>query len=282
MFCDLHIHTQCSDGTLTPAAAAVRCREKGVALAAVADHNTWMGCAAFSSACQAMGISAVRACEFSCNRGPLHLHLLGYGFRPTPELEALAARSRALMLQMSVDLIAKLSKTDPRVSPEDYARYVYDRSRGGWAGLRYLIDRGVSGSPAEVFPLYAACGCDYADYPFPTLAETCAAVTRAGGAPVLAHPGNWFSALGEPALRATLSALAREGVRGVECYYPVNGSRMTEICRDFCQKRGLLITAGGDCHGDFAKTDRFGSEYDIGVTKTPVSDVFLSGWMPKM
>ena len=39
MFVDLHIHSYFSDGAQTPEQAALACRDSGVGLAALCDHN---------------------------------------------------------------------------------------------------------------------------------------------------------------------------------------------------------------------------------------------------
>ena len=39
MFVDLHIHSYFSDGAQTPEQAALLCRDSGVGLAALCDHN---------------------------------------------------------------------------------------------------------------------------------------------------------------------------------------------------------------------------------------------------
>ena len=50
MFVDLHIHSYFSDGAQTPEQAALACRDSGVGLAALCDHNNWLGCERFAAA----------------------------------------------------------------------------------------------------------------------------------------------------------------------------------------------------------------------------------------
>ena len=52
MFVDLHIHSYFSDGAQTPEQAALACRDSGVGLAALCDHNSWLGCERFAAACE--------------------------------------------------------------------------------------------------------------------------------------------------------------------------------------------------------------------------------------
>ena len=55
MFVDLHIHSYFSDGAQTPEQAALACRDSGVGLAALCDHNSWLGCERFAAACEDLG-----------------------------------------------------------------------------------------------------------------------------------------------------------------------------------------------------------------------------------
>ena len=56
MFVDLHIHSYFSDGAQTPEQAALACRDSGVGLAALCDHNSWLGCERFAAACEDLGV----------------------------------------------------------------------------------------------------------------------------------------------------------------------------------------------------------------------------------
>ena len=159
MFVDLHIHSYFSDGAQTPEQAALACRDSGVGLAALCDHNSWLGCERFAAACEDLGVQSIRGAEFDCRWQGYHLHILGYDFTPTPQLAAIAHRSRELLLQMSVDLIEKMAPEYPQLSVEEYRDYHYDPQKGGWAGLHYLQEKGVlairlaTGGAGELMPL---------------------------------------------------------------------------------------------------------------------------------
>ena len=136
MFVDLHIHSYFSDGAQTPEQAALACRDSGVGLAALCDHNNWLGCERFAAACEDLGVIAIRGVEFDCRWQGYHLHILGYGFTPTPELAELSHRCRELLLQMSVDLVERMAPEYPQLSPREYRDFRYDTLLGGWAASR--------------------------------------------------------------------------------------------------------------------------------------------------
>lgn len=263
MFVDLHIHSYFSDGAQTPEQAALACRDSGVGLAALCDHNSWLGCERFAAACEDLGVQSIRGAEFDCRWQGYHLHILGYGFTPTPQLAAIAHRSRELLLQMSVDLIEKMAPEYPQLSVEEYRDYHYDPQKGGWAGLHYLQEKGVTQTLSEGMPLYARYGLDYTAYPFPQAAEVITAIREAGGAAVLAHPGNYFSGMELASLYTTFNELCALGLGGIEAYYPTHSKIFATQTALFCEKKGLLITSGSDDHGLFAHTDGW-QQYHIG------------------
>lgn len=192
MFVDLHIHSYFSDGAQTPEQAALACRDSGVGLAALCDHNSWLGCERFAAACEDLGVQSIRGAEFDCRWQGYHLHILGYGFTPTPQLAAIAHCSRELLLQMSVDLIEKMAPEYPQLSVEEYRDYHYDPQKGGWAGLHYLQEKGVTQTLSEGMPLYARYGLDYTAYPFPQAAEVITAIREAGRCRCAGPSGQFF------------------------------------------------------------------------------------------
>ena len=58
MLIDLQLHSTCSDGYLTPSEVAKTCRERGVKVASLTDHNTVSGQEEFARACKELKIKA--------------------------------------------------------------------------------------------------------------------------------------------------------------------------------------------------------------------------------
>lgn len=276
MLVDLHFHTCFSDGTMTPEEAVQKAAALSFGVLAAADHNTDESWPRFSAACRELGIRPIRGMEIDCSYDGRDLHLLAYGFSPTPVLAGLAAKSRGLLLQMSDDLIQRLAPRYPDrgLTVEECRGWPFDPAAGGWQCLQYLLAKGVTATLAEGMALYPRFGCDYSRYPFPPIGDVIEAVHGAGGRAVLAHPCNWFDA-GEPeALAAHLNALTGMGLDGIECYYPANSPEMTAFCCQYCRERGMLITAGSDDHGAFGK-NHHGLTYYMGAVRVELSQLVL-------
>lgn len=279
MSVDLHLHSCFSDGTYTPEQLARALADHGVALAALADHNSCDGVPRFAAACGLLGITTIRAMEMDCLHDGIVIHLLAYGFEPIGKVMTFAAHSKQLLLEMSRDLVKRMVKDYPELSIEDYDAFTYNPEQGGWKGLHYLLERGITDQLTDGMKLYARYGCDYSYYPFPSAGAVCGAIREAGGIPVLAHPGNWFANTPPRELGERFDALRAAGVGGIECYYPSHSPRLTAFCLAYCSRHNLLVTAGSDCHGEFNKTSN-GVDYVLGAVQVQPQQLRLGRLVP--
>lgn len=250
---DMHMHTYFSDGTMSPEEIVQKAKEKEVGIIAITDHNRRDSWERLQIAAKEAGIIPIRGVEINAAYKDKVLHLLAYGFEDSQKLFDLIQFADDEMQRMSDDLIVNLSKVDKRVSLDDFMTYEYDRTKGGWKGLHYLLDRGITTKLFEGFKYYREYGCDFTEYHFPKLEELCKAIKEAGGYSVLAHPMSYFKDLNEEELIKVLEDLRSKGLQGIECYYPTHSEMMTKTCVQFCKQYNMLITTGGDEHGEFGK-----------------------------
>lgn len=250
---DLHLHTYFSDGTMTPEEIIEEAKHKNVEVVAVTDHNSFAAWERLERAARKAGIIPIKGAEINCQYNGRVFHLLAYGFENTPELIELIHKADREMQRMSDDLVANLVKDYSQVSLEDFKNYTYDRRKGGWKGLHYLLDRGVSDKLFGGFRYYKEYGCDFTGYDFPHMAELCRAIEKAGGYSVVAHPANYYGSYTTEALEEALEGLLKQGIQGIECYYPTHSESLTKTCVAFCRRNKLLITSGSDEHGAFGE-----------------------------
>ena len=133
------------------------------------------------------------------------------------------------------------------MSMEDYARYSWDRRRGGWKGLNYLIDLGICRDVHEYFQMFDEIGHPQAE--FPLVDEVVDCVHQASGVVVLAHPGASFY---NGVDTERLNLLVEMGVGGLECFSFHHDAQTTRSFLHYCRRRNLLVTGGSDSHGGFA------------------------------
>ncbi len=275
MYTDLHIHTTRSDGTFTPRTLLKELERRQVTVFSVTDHNRMPQIKLLTRMANAKGLCYLPGCEVDCLFEGHDIHILAYGFTPTPALTKLVRQAREQLLQMSVDLLAILAKEDARISLADYALFEDDPAMGGWKGIRYLVKKGVCATLPEAMALYPKHDILYEKYPFPKVEALCKAVHKAGGVTVLAHPGAIFMGkLQKKDLKATLQRLIALGVDGVECYHPRNDQELVTFLNDFCNKHNLYRTAGSDCHGGFQRVYK-GVAYAVGHPQVQKEALYL-------
>ena len=274
MLVDLHIHTYYSDGTMSPKEVVEDAKRKNLGIIAITDHDVLDSYEELKVEAEKAGIIAIRGVEIdSIFEGHL-VHLLAYKFEDNEKLFKLINHAKEQLLETSIELIRRMENDYENISSEDYEAYDYDRRKGGWKGIHYLFDRGITSELFEGVKYYGQykCGHEYFDYP--TVEEVIDAVHEANGYVVLAHPCNYYKNNTKEEVLEKLEKFKSIGIDGVECYYPANSEMMTETCIEFCKNNNMIITVGSDSHGDFGAVSK-GIEYYIGAVKKDSSELNL-------
>ena len=270
-FADLHIHSMYSDGTLTPAEIVSIFRARTAAQISVCDHHETRGTTPTAELARAAGLKYVSGVEIDAIHRGADIHILCYGADLShPELRARIRKARERLDGMSDALLARMLRDYPRLSREEYARSAHDPARGGWKLLQYLQDKGVTENLHAGFPLYERYGVTYAEAGFDCVEDVVRAIHAAGGRAVLAHPGVVFPTDSLQEFAVNVNAALDTGLDGVECHYPRHNPGVTRRCLEICAERGLMITAGSDCHGAF-------NHNEIAQTRTPLEKLNLDG-----
>lgn len=254
---DLHIHTTASDGTWSPEQLVEKVKQAGIGLFSVADHDTVINLDATAKLAAAEGIIFLPGVEICSTLSNQSFHILGYGIdSQNTSLQKLLAHNTELMEEADHESIRKLIADGLPINYEEYCNYRHNACRGGWKSLNFLIDQGLCSDINDFFAnmFTEDRGIVFPDFPPPC--EAINAIKRAGGIPVLAHPGSVFHG---SSLEDTLDFFANEDIQGVECYHPCHDPATAKRAADWCDRRGLLITGGSDCHGDFVKNRCLGN-----------------------
>ncbi len=277
VYADLHTHTRYSDGLLTPEALVREAQARGLAALSVTDHDTVGGVAEAQQAGAACGVEVVVGAEWSVTAGAREVHVLGYGFDPAHAgvqahvrdfREARWARARGMTRRLhalGVPLPFEAVRRQVHVGAQEGSRpraHVphsdvphSDVPETGMPGRPHvaaaLVEAGWVETPEEAFERYIGDGgpAHVAKPPFPA-EEALALLHEAGGIGVLAHPGHWTPT-------ATLRALVRAGLDGVEVWHPSHDASLVRYYRRIARAFDLVETGGSDFHGRHA--DRLGT-----------------------
>ena len=246
---DLHIHTTASDGCWRPEQVIAGVQAEGIGLFAIADHDTTANVAETECLARAAGLNFLRAVEVSTTENGNLFHVLAYNIDlEEPKLQALLAENTAKMAATDDHDIEALLELGYPLDLEEYLNYEYDRTRGGFKSLNYLIDKGVCEDLYTFFNVSSEFVRIWPD--FAPLPEAVALIRAAGGVPILAHPGASFRDLGG-VTRENLDSLFSYQLAGIECYSQYHDLETTQFCVDWCEQHNWLITGGSDYHGGF-------------------------------
>lgn len=274
MLTDLHMHSYYSDGTMSPREIVEDAKKRNVQLIAITDHNVLDSYNELKEAAEEFGIKVIRGVEIDARFEDIVVHILAYNFEDNENLFNLVHKAKKELLETSIELIKRMENDYENISSEDYEAYDYDKRKGGWKGIHYLFDRGITSELFEGVKYYGQykCGHEYFDYP--NVEEVVKAVHEANGYVVLAHPCNYYKNNTKEEILEKLEKFKSIGIDGVECYYPANSEMMTETCVEFCKNNDMIITVGSDSHGDFGAVSK-GIEYYIGAVKKDSSELNL-------
>lgn len=247
---DLHIHSICSDGTLSPAQIVAEAVQNGAAGIAVCDHNVIAGSLETRPLAEKAGIKFLPGVEIDAMLLGRDAHILCYGADFTnADLLARIRHARARLDWMSDELLRRMLPDFPTLDCDEYDALAHDTSQGGWKLLQYLKAKGITSALDDAMHFYGDYDVGYESAGFHPAAEVIATIHAAGGCAILAHPGVTFR---ENPVEA-LNEARLLGVDGAECFYPRHTAALTERLVRFCDSHNLSATAGSDCHGRYGR-----------------------------
>lgn len=246
---DLHTHSTCSDGSLTPAQLFAAAVEAGMEAVALCDHNTVAGLPEFMQAAQGSAVEAVPGTEFSVEYRGKELHMVAL-WLPRESWSAVTERLKQLRVakeESNHALIAALRSGGYRITYEE----VLAIAGGEWVNrahvARILTEKGYTASVKEAFATLLKRGGGYYTAPkLPDAFETIAFIKAQGAVAVLAHP---LLSLEENQLRQFLPEARTAGLDAMETMYTLFDTGTTEKLRAMAKEFGILESGGSDFHG---------------------------------
>ncbi len=241
---DLHTHTTCSDGRLSPAELVRKAAAAGLAGLAVTDHDSVSGLTEAAREADASRIDLIPGVELSVTVGKTSVHMLGYYFNPDSEaLQARLAAFRESRLNRGARMVERLNRLGVGVRLED----VLQKAAGGAVGRPHvaaaLVAGGFAETTAEAFERYLSDdGPAYVPHPVFEASEALRLLHAAGGIGVLAHPGTFVT-------DETLRRLIDAGLDGIEVVHPAHTPSLSAYFRSVARRFALVQTGGSDYHG---------------------------------
>ncbi|KAF3329265.1 PHP domain-containing protein [Carex littledalei] len=270
---DLHSHSSCSDGFLSPTALVERAHSKGVKVLALTDHDTMAGITEAIEAGRKLGIKIIPGVEISASFFPREehemdepVHILAYygSWGPTKydELETLLTRIREGRHLRAKEILSKLTQLKMPLKLEQVSKIAGIGVAPGRVHVaRAMVEAGYVENLRQAFSKYLYDGGPaYATGSEPHAEEVVKLVCRTGGVAVLAHPWALKNSL------MIVKDLKDSGLHAIEAYR--SDGKLSGLS-DLADSYGLVKVGGSDFHG------RSGcQEPDLGSVHLPVISIF--------
>lgn len=245
---DLHLHSDRSDGALSPAELVARAAGAGIGVLALTDHDSTAGLDEAAAAARERGLRLVPGVEISAAWRAQSIHVLGLWIDPdAPALRDALARQADRRRRRLREICACLA--DKGLPGERLLAAV--EARPGLPTRTHLAEALAAGGFArdvgDAFRRHLGRGrAAQAAGDWPPLAEVVGWIVAAGGLASLAHPLRYPLSAG--ARRRLLADFAAAGGGALEVVTGANASHQIEACAALAAGHGLAGTVGSDFH----------------------------------
>lgn len=241
---DLHVHTNASDGLLSPEEVVKWAGIKRLAAVGITDHDTVNGIKPAIAAASIYGVEVVPGIELSTLFEDEEIHILGYyiDYQADWFLDILKKIQNSRFERAS-RIVDKLNAMDVKITLDQVKGIADDGAIGRPHIARAMIDKGYISNIKEAFKGYIGKGCPaYVERYKLSSGEAIDMIRQLGGVSVLAHPGLIKN-------KASIGRIIELGVNGIEVYHTKHDDETVRNAMTIARSKKLLITGGSDCHG---------------------------------
>lgn len=246
---DLHVHSDCSDGTCSPEELVELAKQKGLSAFALTDHDTTEGVARARHAAEGTEVCVIPGIEFSTSYEKRDVHVLGLGIDPEDEyFQENLDRFRNSRDRRNEEMIRKMQEHGISITQEEVEKLFPDAviTRAHFA--RFLVEKKFVGSTNEAFDRYLGDrACCFVPGEKVTPFQAVRLIKENGGYAVLAHPLIYGFSKGK--LEELVREMKKAGADGIEAIYSQNRWNDEGEMRALAKRHGLKITGGSDFHG---------------------------------
>ncbi len=247
--CDLHVHSNCSDGACSPEALLPIGKEAGISAVALCDHNTVVGLDRFEAAFAGSGILAVPGVEITAGYCEKEVHILGL-FVPDearPKLTEYLSEINRRKRECNRNLIQALRTAGYAITDADVAKEAGEAIPNRVHVAKALMKQGYLASVKEGFDtLLSDDGAFYRPAERLDALDVVAFLRSVSAVPVIAHP---LLNLSEAELCAFLPQAKAHGLVGMETLYSMYTEAETALAAQLAERFDILPSGGSDFHG---------------------------------
>ncbi|NLM12716.1 MAG: PHP domain-containing protein [Epulopiscium sp.] len=260
-YIDLHVHSNVSDGTLTPKELVHYAKQKGLLAFALTDHDIIDGIQEALNEGREWGVEVIPGIEFAAEYKDREIHILGLfiDYKNPHFIQKLDWIQNA-RVRRNEKMLQKLNALGIDVTLEDLqqraGKDLITRAHFG----KVLFEKGYTNTLEDAFRLYLSPGTPgYVKRDILTPKECIKLIHEANGLAVLAHPTLYH--LSDDELNDLVHSLQENGLDGIEAIYSLYSKEQENQMRSLAHRFNLLISGGSDFHGANKKS------IDMGVGK---------------
>lgn len=246
---DLHVHSNASDGSLSPSQVADEAIRQGLCAIALTDHDTIDGIPEILNYTEDNPLTVVPGIELSCYYNKREIHLLGfYMDYENPGLHKELDKLKQARENRNLKMIELMQADGLPITLEKLLHGNPDSviTRAHFA--RVLVEEGICKDKNTAFKSYIGIGCKYyLPKPEVSCEHAMSILTSYSKAAFLAHPLIYH--FGYTQIEDLTDYLMSLGLKGIEAYHSSNNSYESDKLRSLALKKGLAISGGSDFHG---------------------------------
>lgn len=277
---DMHMHTNYSDGELSPDELIKLAIEKNIGTMAITDHDTLNGIKSVDKS-KYPNINIINGIELSAKADKGRMHILGYGI----DLDSKILNDK--MSELKTNSINHVISIYEQIKKDYGIRFNYDdliemfnanHNLGRPDLAKLCIKYGLANSVQDAFDKYLidaynkirgrSKGLPYS--------ECIELINKSGGIAVLAHPKSLE--LNEKEFLIMIRSMIECGLKGIEVYHSSHSSEEMEYYLNIANEYNLLVSGGSDYHGNIVKPDievGTGKNNNLKIKKLSLLDSFL-------
>lgn len=243
---DLHMHTNCSDGMLSPKEILSLAQERNLNVISITDHDTLEGFWAAKEIISEYNIKLIPGVEISTNFQGKDVHLLAYNIDyHDKKLISMLHSIKEGRITRAKKIIEKLETLGIKIDYEEVKKKAGHNNLIGRPHIaRVMVENGYCESKRVAFNDYISNDAPaYFAKPTPEPSEILDVVKKAGGILIIAHP---FTIKDDSVVNNLLDL----GIDGLEVYYGKTSQDTVDHYESLALKRNLIRTGGTDFHGE--------------------------------